>query len=343
MKYAIVFLWICLPRIVLCSESELARVEKGHYNNVRSMAAVRRLQSGLKVYKASADLLAANIAGDGVTITSATLTGRALQAGLFTGGQATVGINSGAILSTGKVDEVEGPNDGQFPPSDYSEPGYTPLENLTGNSTHDAAVLTIIFQCESAGPFSFTYVFGSEDYSSANKGFAWEDAMGAFLNGLEPSDNIALVNGSYVSVKTINCSPGNSLCKYFVNNVNATTEMNGFTKVLKAKGNALAGSNILNIAIADGFDGNYPSWVLIGQGSMTCQPKRIVPVPTPTPRTTSVTVCMKSMTGCPCINQAQLVRCITRKAQSSCTLPTGKAKNAYVTQLVRRYKSTKCK
>jgi hypothetical protein len=314
----------------------------------------RHLSETLQAFESSADLIAANIAGSGITIWSVSFEGLPMQIGLFSGGADTVGLSSGAVLSTGSVEEMEGPNDGQFTSSKFDQPGYGPLTKLTGNSTHDAVVLTVMFKCNQPGRVSIRYVLGSEDYSPSNTGYAWEDVIGIFLNGLNPKNNIATVQGSYVSVKTINCSPGNELCPYYVNNTGQNTEMNGFTTVLEATGTVYSGINVMTIAIADGFDSNYPSWLLLGQGSMKCKPASGA-VSSPggqgggasSGTASSVTpsaACFTKLTGkCPCGNAMKLRRCVRRQIESKCSPPSGgEARTSYFRGLQSRFAKAAC-
>jgi hypothetical protein len=311
----------------------------------------RSLADTLQAYASSADLVAANIAGDGVTILSASFQGRSVQLGLFSGGNDVIGLTSGTILSTGNIEDIKGRNDGTFEKSNYGVSGFDPLTALTGNSTHDAAVLTIMFQC-TPGRLSVKYVFGSEDYNPSNVGYAWEDVAGLFLNGLNPKDNIATVNGSYVSVKTINCDAGNELCTYWVNNTNMATEMSGFTTVLEAKGAAVTGINVLTVALADGFDGNYPSWLFLGQGTLKCG-SSTAPAPSPTDsgdkvdkgvKVTPSGVCLQSLKKkCPCGSALQLQRCVKRQIESVCVLPPTKgAQNTYIRGVTKRFRRLHC-
>ena len=57
--------------------------------------------------------LAQEIAGQGVTITSATFTGDTRQGGLFSGPGVVdaIGVTDGVVMSSGIVGEVVGPND----------------------------------------------------------------------------------------------------------------------------------------------------------------------------------------------------------------------------------------
>jgi hypothetical protein len=79
--------------------------------------------------------------------------------------------------------------------------------------------------------------------------------MGVFLNGVTPQNNVALHNGTYVSVNTLHAGH-----MYKNNSQNAyDCEMNGFTspiRIANSKKLARNGSNEIWFAVADGYDPN---------------------------------------------------------------------------------------
>jgi hypothetical protein len=79
---------------------------------------------------ANAALLAQTLAGGGVTITNATLNAAPTAAGTFAGGAASVGIDTGVVLSTGAVGDVLDPNDDEGITADFSRPGDAALDAL---------------------------------------------------------------------------------------------------------------------------------------------------------------------------------------------------------------------
>jgi hypothetical protein len=130
--------------------------------------------------------------------------------------------------------------------------------------------------------------------------------------------------------------------------------MSGFTTVLEATGEVYDGINVLTIAIADGFDGNYPSWLLLGQGSMRCTPASggaASEAPSGqegTSGTVSVTplaACLKRLAAaCPCGNAARLRQCVRRQVESKCSPPpAGRARTSYTRALTRKYAQAKCR
>lgn len=54
--------------------------------------------------------LAANLVGEGITISSATYSGANIAAGIFSGGASIVGFDTGVLLTSGSVHNTVGPN-----------------------------------------------------------------------------------------------------------------------------------------------------------------------------------------------------------------------------------------
>jgi hypothetical protein len=109
------------------------------------------------------------------------------------------------------------------------------------------------------------------------------NAKAFFLNGETQPDNIAtLGNGTAVAINSVNCgNPYNAsaggYCDLFVNNeFDASNpapfdiQFDGFTKPLQARAVALAGTNVMRIAIADAGDDQFDSAIFIQAGSLTC-------------------------------------------------------------------------
>lgn len=203
MKLTVAFSSLVLLSLSLVTLG-LVDLPRDHEHSFFASQGARRL-STLTTTQATALNLANRLAGPGVNVVSASFSGNPSQAGLFDNGTSTIGIRSGVVLSTGDIADVEGPNTVTNRTTSFDTPGFVPLDNLIpGHTTFDAAVLTIEFECPAAIGFSFRYVFASEEYSEYVDS-VFNDVFGFFLNGLAPSDNIAIVDGSVVSINTINC------------------------------------------------------------------------------------------------------------------------------------------
>lgn len=207
--------------------------------------------------------LATQLAGSGVTVSNATLTGVDVAAGNFTGGSGIIGFESGIVLSSGEISDVLGPNDNGGSTQVLGTPGDADLTTLAGVGTRDATILEFDFVPD-ASQVSFTYVFGSEEYLEfVNSGV--NDVFGFFVNGT----NCALVEGDPVSIDTVNTSSNPA---FFVDNTDAhlDTQMDGLTTVLTCS--AAVNPNVTNhlkLGIADGGDSVLNSWVLLQAGTLT--------------------------------------------------------------------------
>ena len=110
--------------------------------------------------------LAQEIAGQGVTITSATFTGDARQGGLFSGPGVVdaIGVTDGVVMSSGIVGEVVGPNNSGGNGESFGGAGDTGLDAIVAPyDTRDAAVLKMTF-VPTSPDLQINYVFASEEY-----------------------------------------------------------------------------------------------------------------------------------------------------------------------------------
>jgi hypothetical protein len=151
-----------------------------------------------------------------------------------------------------------------------------------------------------------------------------------FLNGEEPADNIAtLNNGSAVAINSVNCgNPYNpnagGFCNLFVNNefnesrpAPYDIQFDGFTKPLQAKAVALAGTNVMRIAITDAGDPQFDSAVFIQAGSLTC-----VEASATSPSIAPASIATRSPSKRPSASSPQTKRPIARKPTRKPKKPT---------------------
>jgi hypothetical protein len=240
--------------------------------------------------------LVGNIIGPGVTIYGTpTLTGVTNQQGSFTSGSATVGFDSGVVLSTGNINQIPGSNASQATETrgvgvvndnistDLNRPGDSQLNTLAGHTTFDANILTFQFTFDGDSPSNslyFNFVFGSEEYIDYI-GSSYNDVFGFFLDGV----NIGLVNGSPITINTINNVQNSA---YYINNINNTNgipnanldiKFDGLTKVLTASAAGLDDSiHTISLKIADTSDHILDAGVFIQKGTFSTTP---TPVPEP--------------------------------------------------------------
>lgn len=227
--------------------------------------------------------LAQSLVGPGITISNVTYTGANWAAGYFSDGS-VIGIDSGIVLTTGSIWNIEGTsNTSDEKSTENMLPGDSDLDNLisgSGYSTYDATILE--FDFVSAGDTAyFNYVFGSEEYNEYV--FEYNDVFGFFFNGV----NVAFVPGTTtpVSIDTVNNSVNSN---YYHDNDPSDNlippypfEYDGFTDVFTVVlENLTPGETYhLKLAIADVRDYALDSGVFIQGGSFSNTPPQPVPEP----------------------------------------------------------------
>ncbi|HEY2414173.1 MAG TPA: choice-of-anchor L domain-containing protein, partial [Pirellulaceae bacterium] len=203
----------------------------------------------------------------GVTITNATFTGGATQAGTFINGDnVPLGISpQGIILSTGDVN-LPTTNTSQSFGTDDSQPGDPDLtalankNNPTGTpiSTFDASVLTVTINVDPASHVqsgAFSFVFGSDEFPEF-VGSPFNDVFGAFINGGAPTNVAHDSRGNLVNVNSGFFDVDNQTGQLHI-------EYDGVTSALTATFPLHAGANVLKLAIGDSSDPILDSGVLI--------------------------------------------------------------------------------
>jgi len=265
----------------------------------------------------TAAILAQKLAGQGVTITNATLQCAAQANGLFDVTSSNLGLGSGIVLTTGRAATL-GSSYGVngyssfLASNDNGVAGDPELDVLAGQTTTDACALEFDL-LPNGDTIKFNYVFSSEEYLNAVCG-PYNDAFAFFISGpgIAGSENMALVPGTNIPVTinsinngipgktgTIsNCTkmgPGSPFTSYYIDNSSGQTLTHqGFTSVLQAV-HAVTPCNLyhLKIVIADAGDPLYDSGVFLEANSLQTDNYSIkaqTPNPAPAPN-----VCIK---GC---------------------------------------------
>jgi hypothetical protein len=225
----------------------------------------------------SAADLAAELAGDGVTISNVQYTGADVASGLFQGGLEPIGFEDGVVLTSGSTKNVIGPNDEDSATGFNAVPGDPDLDALSLFPTYDASVLSFDFVPD-GDRVSFSYVFSSDEYNEYVHSI-YNDVFAFRVNG----ENCALVPGSGqpVSINTINggnpygSQPSESPELYRNNDLQdgggaIDTEMDGLTVVLTCVAEVDRGvSNTMRLAIADASDPALDSAVFLKADSLT--------------------------------------------------------------------------
>jgi len=273
------FIGICFTLLVNTSYAS------NRFGTTKSPAASPSSPNAVSALPGTATALAQLLAGPGVPISNATLTGDPSAAGTFSAGLPSIGIDSGVVLSSGRVADVAGPNSAPDTTTDFSTPGDADLDTiLTTTTSFDAIVLEFDFVPQ-GNSTTFSYVFSSEEYNEyVNSSF--NDVFAFYVNGV----NCALVNGNPVSINSINNgnpfgSLPNSNPQFFVNNESGTldTEMDGLTTPLQCTASVNPGvTNHIKLAIADADDTSLDSAVFIQAGSIGAPPAATNAMPVPT-------------------------------------------------------------
>lgn len=243
----------------------------------------------------NATTLAQSLAGNGVSISNATLVGANNAAGSFVANNNTnLGLASGVVLTTGRVSDIsKSANAGLYgigASYDNGKVGDAQLTSLVGVPTYNATSLS--FDVIPVGnKLTFRYVFMSEEYPDYVCA-EYNDIFAFFVNGAKPAhlgggnyvnQNIATVpnTNQYVGINTVNsgipgpystpagCQAYNT--SYYRNNMtNPYIVYNGGTVVLTATVDVVPCTHYtFKLAIADAFDELYDSGVFLEAGSFS--------------------------------------------------------------------------
>ncbi|MFY8137390.1 MAG: choice-of-anchor L domain-containing protein [Flavobacteriales bacterium] len=239
----------------------------------------------------TANALANQIVGTGVTISNVNLDCAPGAYGVFTNGNTTnIGLTNGVLLTTGSANDAIGPNtDGGTTvnnPSAYN--GHSGLDPLTPWSIQDACALSFDFVAESDF-ITVQYAFASEEYNEYVCS-QFNDIFAFFVSGPNPlggnynNTNLALVPNTTlpVSVNSINngnsgqfgdndnCIALNNSAHYINNNSGLTIGYDGFTVTLTAQVAVVPGQSYsFEFAIADISDSSLDSGVFIKGSSFS--------------------------------------------------------------------------
>jgi hypothetical protein len=226
------------------------------------------------------NLLGNNLGG--LSNFSVSITGDPSAFGTFTNDP--LGLNSGIVLSTGKVIDIPGANldDGNLS-TDFGASG------VEGDFTQ----LNLSFFADStAEKLFFKYVFGSEEFLEY-AGTSFNDSFELLLNGT----NLArLTDGQAVTINNLVPNSGYRPTDHpdYINNPSVTglaaniIKLDGYTKVLGFQGLLNKNqTNVLSIRLQDVGDGSLDTAVFIqgnvGTAEPVPDPSPVDPEPTPDP------------------------------------------------------------
>ena len=201
--------------------------------------------------------------------------------GYFDGSGTTFPFSSGIVLSTGRLQHVQGPNTSL---SDDNAPGWAgdnDLETILNEpNTFNATILEFEFTTI-ADQINFNYLFASEEYQINNANTCqYSDLFGFLIRPASGTqyDNIALVPNTQTPVKVTTvhpeipggCPAENETYFGSWNGSSAPINFNGQTAVLTATANVTPNETYhVKLVIADEQNYRYDSAVFLEEGSFT--------------------------------------------------------------------------
>lgn len=200
--------------------------------------------------------------------------------GYFDASGTSFPFQSGLVLSTGRLQNVPGPNNSLSDDDAPNWQGDVDLETaLNENNTINATILEFDFT-SIASQISFRYIFASEEYQEGNANSCQYSDLFGFLirpvSGGGQYQNIALVPNTYTPVKVTTVTPGvPGACPpqnetYFgnYNYGNTPINFNGQTTVLTATANVTPNATYhVKLVIADEQNYRYDSAVFLEAAS----------------------------------------------------------------------------
>ncbi|MGE5317692.1 MAG: choice-of-anchor L domain-containing protein [Chloroflexota bacterium] len=227
------------------------------------------------------------LVGQGVQVMNVTYTGNSTtkaQLGYFTG-ESNVGLYSGVILSSGKVNDVDNPpssnastdiNGAQVVSDEDLETVGERCNDYGREPSDDASILEFDFIPQST-QVEFRYVFASEEYREW-VGSQYNDAFGFFISGPGISSfgvysndarNIALIPGTNEEV-CINSVNHLTNTQYYNDNTGTSFTYDGYTDVFIAKSPVVPCQIYhIKLAICDLSDGTLDSGVFLEANSFS--------------------------------------------------------------------------
>lgn len=229
------------------------------------------------------------IGGNCFDVSGVVRRGNASQTGTFSAGSSSIGIEEGIILSTGLVNDAEGPNNATSTSYDHFN-GFTDpdlLDISNGAEINDVASIEFSFT-PTIATVSFQYAFASEEYCEYALS-QFNDVFGFFISGpgingpfSNNAENIAQLPGGSGEVSIQNVNHVNNTA-FYLDNIPAGVstscnssggvaendiEYDGFTTVLTATANVIPCQTYrIKLVVADVADGLYDSAVFLKANS----------------------------------------------------------------------------
>jgi gliding motility-associated-like protein len=188
-------------------------------------------------------------------------------------------FQTGIVLSTGRLSNVQGPNDNLSDDDGNNWTGDNDLEvALQETNTLNATILEFDFT-SIANEISFRYIFASEEYQENNANTCnFSDLFGFLIRPINSStyQNIALVPGTNTPVKVTTvhpeipngCAAQNEIYFDTFNPSTAPINFNGQTEILTATATTIPNQTYhVKLVIADEQNYRYDSAVFLEAGS----------------------------------------------------------------------------
>ena len=243
--------------------------------------------------------------GGGVTASNISYQGDSCQIGFFNAINTSLGIDSGIVLCTGDVNDLDPASPMTFPfiSNTVTDPDLLAVANsvpgmigqtFSVTSVNDIAILEFDF-IPSSDSLKFRYAFGSQEYFGFENS-AFNDVFGFFLSG--PGIAGPWANGAVNLAFVPNTNPPlpitiSSVCnwpggfppavmnpQYFIDNQNGLdtiADADGYTTVFTAEAAVQCGATYhIKLAIADGTDSGLSSYVWLEAGSFSSPELEVV-------------------------------------------------------------------
>ena len=214
--------------------------------------------------------LAEAISGPGVRISNPVVSCHGEGYGEFSYTGSLLGLESGVVLSSGRIAEALGPNNVENKTFQQGTSGSPLLNTVTGRTTYDACRFEFDV-IPSGDSLSFQFVFGSEEYNEW-VGSQYNDVFGFFISGpgiagdpgIGSDHNIALVPNTSNAVAINNVNAGQNSAYYQYNAGGQQLQMDGYTRGLVARSVVQPCQTYhLKLMVADASDRKFDSWVFV--------------------------------------------------------------------------------
>lgn len=200
--------------------------------------------------------------------------------GYFDGNNSTFPFQNGIVLSTGKLNNAQGPNTTLSDDNAPNWGGDIDLENsLQESNTTNATIIEFDFTSP-ASQISFRYIFASEEYQEGDSSTCQYSDLFGFLirpaGSNEQYTNIAVVPNTQTPVKVTTvhpeipgqCDAINEAYFESFNDQTAPINFNGQTKILTATATTIPNETYhVKLVIADEQNYRYDSAVFLEAGS----------------------------------------------------------------------------